>query len=108
MFASNVDARVSQLSSNSSKAHLKGYHVSDRPQTKKMLMKKYLTTHHFSRQPRAGGRDKALEAELQPAQTALEPGDQAARNVLALRRRVFFSAGVLFCIASHIPVETAQ
>jgi hypothetical protein len=31
MFASNVDARVSQLSSNSSKARLTGYHVFDRP-----------------------------------------------------------------------------
>jgi hypothetical protein len=62
----------------------------------------------FPRSPQRRGRDQALEAELQPAQAALEPGDQAARNVFALSRRVFFSAGVLFSIASHIPVETAQ
>jgi transposase-like protein len=58
--------------------------------------------------PEWRGRNEALEAELQPAQTALEPGDQAARNVLALRRRGFFSAGLMFSIASHIPAETAQ
>ena len=62
----------------------------------------------FPGRPQRRRRDEALEAELQPAQAALEPGGQAARNVFALRRRIFFSAGVLFCIASHIPVETAQ
>ena len=62
----------------------------------------------FPSSPQRRWRDEALEAELQPAQAALEPRVQAARNVFTLRCRVFFSAGVLFCIASHIPVETAQ
>jgi hypothetical protein len=62
----------------------------------------------FPGSPERRGRDKALKAELQPAQAALEPGDQAARDIFALGCRLFFSAGLLFSIASHIPVETAQ
>src|SRR5215212_9925027 len=52
--------------------------------------------------------DKALEAEADSPQATLEQRHQAAGDVLALRRRGFFSAGALFSIASHMPVETAQ
>jgi hypothetical protein len=51
-----------------------------------------------------------LEAGLQSAQAALEAGDQATRDVFALRRCVFFSAGVFFFhgiphSGGHGPVE---
>src|SRR5215210_6960120 len=52
--------------------------------------------------------DEALKAEADPPQTTLEQRHQATGDILALRRRGFFSTGVLFSMASHIPVETAQ
>src|SRR3954471_7128975 len=52
--------------------------------------------------------DEALKAETDTPQATLEQRHQAAGDVLALRCRGFFSAGVLFSMASHSPVETAQ
>ena len=40
--------------------------------------------------PQGRQRDETLKAELQPAQAAFEPGDQAARDVFAPRWRFFF------------------
>src|SRR5215203_5607464 len=58
--------------------------------------------------PERWRRDEALKAEADPPQTTLEQRHQAAGDILAVRCRRFFSTGVLFSVASHIPVETAQ
>src|SRR5215204_1688218 len=52
--------------------------------------------------------DEALKAEAQAAQAPREERHQAACNILALRPRSLFSAGVRFATASHMPVDTAQ
>ena len=52
--------------------------------------------------------DQALKAELDAPQPPPEQRDQAARDIFALFRRDFFSAGDLFSSASHRPVDTAQ
>src|SRR4029450_6989656 len=52
--------------------------------------------------------DEALKAEAQAAQAPREERHQAACNILAMRPRSLFSAGVRFATASHIPVDTAQ
>src|SRR3954466_12570814 len=52
--------------------------------------------------------DEALKAEAQAAQAPGEERHQAACNILAMRPRSLFSAGVRFSTASHIPVDTAQ
>ena len=52
--------------------------------------------------------DEALQAEAQAAQAPREERHQAACNILAMRPRSLFSAGVRFATASHIPVDTAQ
>ena len=52
--------------------------------------------------------DEALKAEAQAAQAPREERHQAACNILAMRARSLFSAGVRFSTASHIPVDTAQ
>jgi hypothetical protein len=52
--------------------------------------------------------EEALKAEADAPQATFEQRHQAAGHVLALHRRGFFSAGALFSIASHSPVETAQ
>src|SRR5215207_1100621 len=62
----------------------------------------------FPGRPERWWGDEALKAETDAPQTTLEQGHQAADDVLALRRRGFFSAGALFSMASHSPVETAQ
>src|SRR3954469_24225477 len=62
----------------------------------------------FPGRPERWWGDEALKAEPDAPQTTLEQRHQAAGDVLPLRRRGFFSAGVLFSMASHIPVETAQ
>src|SRR5215218_5698911 len=58
--------------------------------------------------PERWRRDEALKAEADPPQTTLEQRHQAAGDILAVRCRRFFSTGVLFSVASHSPVETAQ
>src|SRR5215203_2707575 len=58
--------------------------------------------------PERWRRDEALKAEADPPQTTLEQRHQAAGDILAVRRHGFFSAGALFSVASHSPVETAQ
>ena len=62
----------------------------------------------FPRGPEVWRRDEALEAEAEPSQAPSEQRHQAARDVLALALRMFFSAGVLFSTLSHMPVETAR
>jgi hypothetical protein len=62
----------------------------------------------FPDRPERWRSDEALKAEADPPQATLEQRHQAAGDILALRRRGFFSTGVLFSMASHIPVETAQ
>ena len=52
--------------------------------------------------------DEALKAEAQAAQAPGEERHQAACNILAMRPRSLFSAGVRFATASHMPVDTAQ
>jgi hypothetical protein len=62
----------------------------------------------FPGRPERWWGDEALKAETDAPQATLKQRHQAAGDVLALRRRGFFSAGALFSMASHIPVETAQ
>jgi Amidase len=62
----------------------------------------------FPGRPEGRRSDEALKAEPDAPQATLEQRHQAAGDVLALRRRGFFSAGVLVSMASHSPVETAQ
>src|SRR5215213_7516250 len=62
----------------------------------------------FPGRPEGRRSDEALKAETDAPQATLEQGHQATGDILALRRRGFFSAGVLFSMVSHIPVETAQ
>src|SRR3954466_10688179 len=62
----------------------------------------------FPGRPERWWGDEALKAETDAPQATLEQRHQAAGDVLALRRRGFFSAGAFFSRASHIPVETAQ
>ena len=62
----------------------------------------------FPGRPERWWGDEALKAEADPPQATLEQRHQATGDILALRRRGFFSAGALFSMASHSPVETAQ
>src|SRR4051812_23542320 len=62
----------------------------------------------FPGRPEGWWSDEALKAEPDTPQATLEQRHQAAGDVLALHRHGFFSAGVLFSMASHSPVETAQ
>src|SRR3954451_3726953 len=62
----------------------------------------------FPGRPERWWGDEALKAEADPPQATLEQRHQATGDILALRRRGFFSTGVLFSMASHIPVETTQ
>src|SRR3982751_580999 len=62
----------------------------------------------FPGRPERWWGDEALKAKADPPQATLEQRHQAAGDILALRRRGFFSTGVLFSVASHSPVETAQ
>ena len=62
----------------------------------------------FPGRPERWRSDEALKAEADPPQTTLEQRHQAAGDILALRCCGFFSTGVLFSVASHSPVETAQ
>src|SRR3954454_7627424 len=62
----------------------------------------------FPGRPERWWGDEALKAEADPPQATLEQRHQATGDILALRRRGFFSTGVLFSRASHIPVEPAQ
>jgi hypothetical protein len=62
----------------------------------------------FPGRPERWWGDEALKAEADPPQATLKQRHQAAGDILALRRRGFFSTGALFSMASHSPVETAQ
>ena len=62
----------------------------------------------FPGRPEGWWGDEALKAEAQAAQAPREERHQAACNILAMRPRSPFSAGVGFSAASHIPVDTAQ
>src|SRR3954468_1864185 len=62
----------------------------------------------FPGRPERWWGEEALKAEADTPQATLEQRHQAAGHVLPLRRRGFFSTGVLFSIASHMRVETAQ
>jgi hypothetical protein len=62
----------------------------------------------FPGRPEGWWGDEALKAETDTPQATLEQRHQATGDILALRRRGFFSAGALFSMASHSPVETAQ
>ena len=62
----------------------------------------------FPGRPERWRSDEALKAEADPPQATLEQRHQAAGDILAVRCRCFFSTGVLFSVASHSPVETAQ
>src|SRR3954463_1424821 len=59
----------------------------------------------FPGRPERWWGDEALKAEADPPQATLEQRHQATGDILALRRRGFFSTGVLFSRASHIRVE---
>ena len=62
----------------------------------------------FACSPERWWGDEALKAEAQAAQAPGEERHQAACNILAMRPRSLFSAGVRFATASHMPVDTAQ
>jgi hypothetical protein len=62
----------------------------------------------FPGRPERWRSDEALKAEADPPQTTLEQRHQATGDILALRCCGFFSTAVLFSVASHSPVETAQ
>src|SRR3954453_19618486 len=62
----------------------------------------------FPGRPERWWGDEALKAETDAPQATLEQRHQAAGDVLPLRRRGFFSAGVFFSWGCPIPVETAK
>jgi hypothetical protein len=72
------------------------------------VSRRYLSPITFPGSPERWWGDEALQAEAQAAQAPREERHQAACNILALRPRSLFSAGVRFATASHMPVDTAQ
>src|SRR3954470_1124388 len=59
----------------------------------------------FPGRPERWRSDEALKAETDPPQATLKQRHQATGDILALRRRGFFSTGVLFSVASHFRVK---